>query len=109
VQNSGRGSNLHVPLSQLATKMKTPPLAGRKRKATVISSSQPSCTKTSFNTRTSFILPAFAPKRSYHSFNKSCRFILTATTTLISWRSICTIKLLERDRSLHTKENKEQE
>ncbi|KAK4427469.1 hypothetical protein Salat_1515800 [Sesamum alatum] len=41
VQNSGRDSDLHVPLSQLARKKKTPPLAGRKRKAAVISSSQP--------------------------------------------------------------------
>ncbi|KAK4431161.1 hypothetical protein Salat_0878200 [Sesamum alatum] len=41
VQNSGRDSDLHVPLSQLARKRKTPPLASRKRKAAVISSSQP--------------------------------------------------------------------
>ncbi|KAK4431573.1 hypothetical protein Salat_0919400 [Sesamum alatum] len=41
IQNSGRDSDLHVPLSQLARKRKTPPLAGRKRKAAVISSSQP--------------------------------------------------------------------
>ncbi|KAL0423731.1 UNVERIFIED_CONTAM: hypothetical protein Sradi_0907900 [Sesamum radiatum] len=41
VQNSGRDSDLHVPLSKLARKRKTPPLAGRKRKAAVISSSQP--------------------------------------------------------------------
>ncbi|KAK4409571.1 hypothetical protein Sango_0030100 [Sesamum angolense] len=41
VQNSGRDSDLHVPLSKLAIKRKTPPLAGRKRKAAVISSSQP--------------------------------------------------------------------
>ncbi|KAL0305351.1 UNVERIFIED_CONTAM: hypothetical protein Sangu_3036500 [Sesamum angustifolium] len=41
VQNSGRDSDLHVPLSKLTRKRKTPPLAGRKRKAAVISSSQP--------------------------------------------------------------------
>ncbi|KAK4397537.1 hypothetical protein Sango_1590300 [Sesamum angolense] len=41
VQNSGRDSDLHVPLSKLARKRKTPPLAGRKRKFAVISSSQP--------------------------------------------------------------------
>ncbi|KAL0364455.1 UNVERIFIED_CONTAM: hypothetical protein Sangu_0543100 [Sesamum angustifolium] len=38
---SGRDSDLHVPLSKLTRKRKTPPLAGRKRKAAVISSSQP--------------------------------------------------------------------
>ncbi|KAL0317593.1 UNVERIFIED_CONTAM: hypothetical protein Sangu_2173600 [Sesamum angustifolium] len=41
IQNSGRDSDLHVPLSKLTRKRKTPPLAGRKRKAAVISSSQP--------------------------------------------------------------------
>ncbi|KAK4411848.1 hypothetical protein Sango_0257800 [Sesamum angolense] len=41
VQNSGRDSDLHVSLSKLTRKRKTPPLAGRKRKAAVISSSQP--------------------------------------------------------------------
>ncbi|KAK4413642.1 hypothetical protein Salat_2777000 [Sesamum alatum] len=41
IKNSGRDSDLHVPLSKLARKMKTPPLAGRKRKVAVISSSQP--------------------------------------------------------------------
>ncbi|KAL0442115.1 UNVERIFIED_CONTAM: hypothetical protein Sradi_0150400 [Sesamum radiatum] len=41
VQNSGRDSDLHVPLSKLARKRKTPPLAGRKKKVAVISSSQP--------------------------------------------------------------------
>ncbi|KAK4409552.1 hypothetical protein Sango_0028200 [Sesamum angolense] len=34
-------TQIHVPLSKLARKRKTPPLAGRKRKAAVISSSQP--------------------------------------------------------------------
>ncbi|KAK4394358.1 hypothetical protein Sango_1906600 [Sesamum angolense] len=32
VQNSGRDSDLHVPLSKLTRKRKTPPLAGRKEK-----------------------------------------------------------------------------
>ncbi|KAL0288081.1 UNVERIFIED_CONTAM: hypothetical protein Scaly_2744600 [Sesamum calycinum] len=34
-------TQIHVPLSKLTRKRKTPPLAGRKRKAAVISSSQP--------------------------------------------------------------------
>ncbi|KAL0333732.1 UNVERIFIED_CONTAM: hypothetical protein Sangu_1529400 [Sesamum angustifolium] len=103
VQNSGRDSDLHVPLSKLTRKRKTPPLAGRKRKAAVISSSQPPAPSTSF------ILPAFAQERSCRSFNACCRFILTAATTLVSWSSISTTKLLERDRSLSSQGNKEQE
>ncbi|KAK4390030.1 hypothetical protein Sango_2066300 [Sesamum angolense] len=102
VQNSGRDSDLHVPLSKLARKRKTPPLAGRKRKAAVISSPATS-------TSTSFILPAFAQERSCRSFNACCRFILTAATTLISSSNISTTKLLERHRSLSSQGNKEQE
>ncbi|KAL0289551.1 UNVERIFIED_CONTAM: hypothetical protein Sangu_2611400 [Sesamum angustifolium] len=93
VQNSGRDSDLHVPLSKLARKRKTPPLAGRKKE---------SCSYfiiPATSTSTSFILPAFAQERSCRSFNACCRFILTAATTLISWSNISTTKLLERDRS----------
>ncbi|KAL0333133.1 UNVERIFIED_CONTAM: hypothetical protein Scaly_2214800 [Sesamum calycinum] len=103
VQNSGRDSDLHVPLSKLTRKRKTPPLAGRKRKAAVISSSQPPAPA---QVSSSQPLPKKDPVvPSMHAAGSSSQ---PQPPSYLGAAYLPT-KLLERDRSLSSQGNKEQE